>query len=90
MDDCPCRKPRRGLFTEAAFKWQIDLEHSFLIGVHWRDAQAAANVGCVSVMLESPWLGTGHHDLVLPSMTAVANWILEAGSLARQPLAQSC
>jgi len=86
MDECPCRKPRRGLFTEASFKWHIDLEHSFLIGVHWRDSQAAANVGCVSVMLESAWLGTGHHDLVLPNMAAAARWIGVAGSMAHPPL----
>ena len=87
MDECPCRKTRRGLFTEAAFKWQIDLERSFVIGGHWRDAQAAANVGCLSVMLESPWLGTGHHDMVLPDLAAAAQWIGEVLSPVPQPLA---
>src|SRR5262245_50107054 len=28
-DRCPCRKPKPGLFREAAFKWQLLLDHSF-------------------------------------------------------------
>ncbi len=30
-DCCPCRKPKPGLLTEAAFKWHINLERSFVI-----------------------------------------------------------
>src|SRR5438105_4555174 len=26
-DHCPCRKPKAGLLTEAAFKWRLDLDH---------------------------------------------------------------
>lgn len=77
MDECPCRKPRHGMLTEAAHKWQLDLEQSFLIGVHWRDAQAAANAGCISLMLQSPWLGSVHHDLVLADLQSIADRIVE-------------
>src|SRR5258706_16259498 len=30
-DRCPCRKPKAGLFAEAAYKWGIDLNRSFVI-----------------------------------------------------------
>jgi len=30
-DHCPCRMPRPGLLIEAAFKWHINLDHSFVV-----------------------------------------------------------
>lgn len=83
-DECPCRKPAPGLFTEAAFKWQLDLERSFVISNKWQDARAARTVGCTSMLIKSPWIGNGHHDFVMPSIGAVADKILQlhAGHLA--------
>ena len=75
-DCCPCRKPKPGLLTEAAFKWHLDLDHSFVISNKWQDAEAAESVGCTSVLIESPWVGKGHHDFVLPSLEAVTDRIL--------------
>lgn len=69
-DRCPCRKPRPGLLREAAFKWQIDLDHSFFISDKWQDAKAAQNAGCTSLLVKSPWNGTGHHDFVLPDLAS--------------------
>jgi D-glycero-D-manno-heptose 1,7-bisphosphate phosphatase len=76
-DSCPCRKPLAGLFTEAAFKFHIDLERSFIISDKWQDARAARAVGCTSMMLQSPWVGSGHHDFVLPSLSVIADKILQ-------------
>lgn len=70
-DRCPCRKPRPGLFREAAFKWQLDLDHSIVVSDKWQDAKAAQNAGCTSLLVESPWNGTGHHDFILPDLESV-------------------
>ena len=80
----PAASPRPDLFTEAAFKWHLDLEHSFVISDKWQDARAARAVGCTSMILKSPWNGPGHHDFVLPSLAAIADKILQlqAGHLA--------
>jgi D-glycero-D-manno-heptose 1,7-bisphosphate phosphatase len=75
-DDCPCRKPAPGLFTEAAFKWHVDLDRSFVISDKWQDATAARSVGCTSMLIRSPWLGPGHHDFVLSGLDAIAEKIL--------------
>lgn len=72
---CPCRKPKAGLFSEAAFKWHINLEHSFVISDKWQDAEAARIIGATSLLLESPWIGDGHHDFVLPSIGAIVEKI---------------
>jgi D-glycero-D-manno-heptose 1,7-bisphosphate phosphatase len=75
-DHCPCRKPRPGLFTEAAFKWHLNLGLSFVVSDKWPDAEAARICGCVSLLLESPWIGAGHHDFVLPSLEEIQDKIL--------------
>lgn len=66
----PCRKPHPGMFLEAAFKWSLDLDRSFVVSDKWPDAKAAQVAGCTSVMIESPWIGDDHHDFVVPDLAA--------------------
>lgn len=75
-DHCPCRKPRPGLMIEAAFKWHLNLDHSFVISDKWQDAEAARTAGCTSLLLKSPWIGQGHHDFVLPNLKFIADKII--------------
>jgi D-glycero-D-manno-heptose 1,7-bisphosphate phosphatase len=76
-DRCGCRKPGHGLLLEAAFKWQLDLERSFVISDKWQDAAAARTVGCTSLLINSPWIGTAHRDFLLPSLAAAVEKILQ-------------
>ncbi len=66
----PCHKPQPGMFLEAAFRWRLDMEWSFVISNKWEDAKAAQALGCTSVMIESPWLGDDPHDFVVPDFPA--------------------
>ena len=75
-DLCPCRKPKPGLLIEAAFKWHLNLDHSFVISDKWQDAEAARTAGCTSLLVESPWIGQCHHDFVLPNLAAIAEKII--------------
>jgi D-glycero-D-manno-heptose 1,7-bisphosphate phosphatase len=75
-DQCPCRKPQPGLLTEAAFKWHLDLDRSYVISDKWQDAAAARVVGATSLLLASPWIGPGHHDFVLPDLQTILDKIL--------------
>src|SRR5271163_179236 len=76
-DCCPCRKPKPGLLTEAAFKWQVNMERSFVISNKWQDAEAAHNAGCTSLLIASPWIGKGHRDIVLPKLADVPKKIIQ-------------
>jgi D-glycero-D-manno-heptose 1,7-bisphosphate phosphatase len=82
-DECSCRKPGTGLFTEAAFKWQINLQNSFIVSDKWQDARVAHSLGCFSLMLKSPWIGSGHYDFVVPDLALIVDKIL----CLRRPLA---
>lgn len=50
--DCDCRKPKPGMLLDAAKRFNIDLEKSFIIGDSWRDIGAgkAAGVQTIGVM----------------------------------------
>lgn len=76
-DHCPCRKPKPGLLKEAAYKWHIDLGHSFVISDKWQDAEAARVAGCTSLLMASPWVGRVHHDFVLPDLGSIVGKVFE-------------
>jgi D-glycero-D-manno-heptose 1,7-bisphosphate phosphatase len=76
-DMCPCHKPRPGLLREAAFKWQLNLEQSFVVSDKWQDAEAAHASGCTSLLLASPWTGSGHRDLIMGSLFEITDRILK-------------
>jgi D-glycero-D-manno-heptose 1,7-bisphosphate phosphatase len=77
LDRCPCRKPKPGLFLEAGFKWHLDLEHSFVISDKWQDAEAAHNAGCTSLLIKSPWNGSGHRDFIFADLQTALERILQ-------------
>ena len=76
-DHCPCRKPNPGLLVEAAHKWHLGLDCSFVVSDKWQDAEAARAAGCTSLLLQSPWIGMVHRDFVLPDLGAIVDKILQ-------------
>lgn len=44
--DCECRKPKAGLFLQAAKDFNIELPQSIMIGDSGRDVEAGENSGC--------------------------------------------
>ena len=77
QDACPCRKPKPGLLMEAAFKWHLEIDHSFVVSEMWQDAQAAHVAGCTSLLIRSPWNGSGHHDFVLEDLSELAAKVMQ-------------
>ena len=52
--DCDCRKPKAGLFLQAAHDFNIDLGQSMMIGDSVRDMESGRNAGCrESVLIET-------------------------------------
>ena len=52
-DDCSCRKPQPGMLLAAARDWDIDLAASYMVGDRWRDIEAGARAGCVTVLINN-------------------------------------
>lgn len=75
---CDCRKPRTGLFKQIAERFHADLSAVPAIGDSLRDLQAAAEVGCQPMLVET---GKGKKTLDaggLPKGTLIFSDLAEA------------
>ena len=52
QDNCKCRKPKPGLLLEAAYKWNVDLIKSYMIGDRWKDIEAGEKAGCKTIFID--------------------------------------
>lgn len=57
--DCECRKPKTGLFFQAAKEMDIDLSQSWMIGDGTTDIIAGHNAGCKTILITNN-VQTGH------------------------------
>jgi len=53
-EGCQCRKPKPGMLLEAATKWEIDLQRSYLVGDRSSDIEAGLSVGCTTFLIGLP------------------------------------
>lgn len=74
-DNCECMKPKTGMFTAAAKKWNIDLAHSFKVGDTAQDTEAAKTAGCTSVILDAPYNTSVQSDIRIRSLAELSKVI---------------
>ena len=53
QDKCECRKPNPGLIFEAAKKWNVKLNKSYMIGDRWKDIDAGNRSGCKTIFIDN-------------------------------------
>jgi D-sedoheptulose 7-phosphate isomerase len=78
-DACACRKPRPGLFTRAASRYDLNLRKSYSIGDRWRDVEAGSNAGCKTVLIDFHYPEQPPRrppDATVPSLAEAVEWIL--------------
>jgi heptosyltransferase-2 len=86
-EDCPCRKPKRGMVDRAVAERRIDLSRSYLIGDQARDIELAHLAGIPGLFVTSgpagrqPLLELESKGIqpcrTVASMAEAAEWILE-------------
>ncbi len=83
-EDCPCRKPRAGLFHQAAEDFGIDLEKCYFVGDTASDMEAAANAGVVPIFVSTGLDDTSSileenfphpPELIATSLLEAAEWL---------------
>ncbi len=81
-DRCICRKPRPGLLLRAAAEFQLDLEHSWMVGDSWNDVEAARAAGCRMILVAGAHAdaGTKRPEFVAVSLPDAVEIILSAAS----------
>jgi D-glycero-D-manno-heptose 1,7-bisphosphate phosphatase len=76
-DGCDCRKPLPGLILKAAVEWDVDPRRSYVIGDRWRDIEAGARAGCVTLLVQKDRSqdNRARADHTVDSLLEAARWI---------------
>ncbi|MDQ2945174.1 MAG: HAD family hydrolase [Acidobacteriota bacterium] len=77
-DNCSCRKPLPGLILEAAGKYGIDVQKSYLIGDRWRDIDAGWAAGCKTILIDYGYRERGpthSPDKLVANLSQAVEWI---------------
>ena len=75
-DGCECRKPSPGMLRQAAERWEVDLERSFVAGDRWRDIDAGRAAGCHTVLLERAYSKCTTADASVSTLPEAVDLIL--------------
>lgn len=78
---CRCRKPLPGMLQEAARRFDIDLESSYMIGDKLIDMQAGAAAGCRSILVRTGY-GAQEERLVQSGVEVCDDLLTAAERLA--------
>jgi D-glycero-D-manno-heptose 1,7-bisphosphate phosphatase len=73
---CNCRKPKPGLFLQAAAALDLDLAHSYVVGDRWSDLKAAAAVQAKGILVLTGY-GRGDHDYIGPGQKVQPTYVAE-------------
>ncbi|RIK76612.1 hypothetical protein DCC62_11125 [candidate division KSB1 bacterium] len=80
--NCQCRKPRLGMFLQAAQDFQSELD-GFMIGDKKSDVEAGRNAGLQTVLVRTGYgeqtiaEGKTHPDWIAEDLSAAVDWILQ-------------
>ena len=74
--ECNCRKPRTGLFEQAALDLNLDLSESYVVGDRSSDLKAGRNIGAKSILVLTGY-GRGELEYVLPRKGVKPDFVAE-------------
>ena len=78
---CDCRKPKTGLFKQAAAELDLDLVRSYVVGDRFSDLKAAANCGATGILVLTGY-GRGDLEYVGPELDIKPDHVAEDLSAA--------
>ena len=73
---CDCRKPKPGLFLQAAADLDLDLGRSYVVGDRWSDLKAAAAVQPKGVLVLTGY-GRGDYEYIGPTQPVQPAYVAE-------------
>ena len=86
-DDCPCRKPRPGLFEQARDALGIDLAGSWMVGDTAKDVAAARGAGVRPLFVLTGW-GKRDREAALAGGLAAGDIVADLSAAADRILSQ--
>lgn len=82
-DGCSCRKPRPGMLTELARRWDLEMTSSYMVGDGWKDMVAGRAAGCRTVLIRAAYNGGVAADAEAGDVVEAVDLILGAGGVGR-------
>ncbi len=76
---CSCRKPKPGMIIELSARHNIDLGASVVVGDRWRDIDAGANAGCMTIFIDY-----GYNETLRSEPTWKVSSMSQAGLILRK------
>ncbi len=73
---CNCRKPKNGLFLDAARDLNLDLSRSYVVGDRWSDLKAAAKCRAKGILVLTGY-GRGDYDYIGPAQEIQPHFVAE-------------
>ena len=74
--DCNCRKPKIGLFTQAAQELDVDLGKSYVVGDRWSDLKAGVKCNATPVLVLTGY-GKGDYDYIGPQQEVQPTYVAQ-------------
>ena len=76
-DLCCCRKPLPGMIYAMAFKHEVQISKSYMVGDRWRDIGSGKAAGCTTILVNAfPESKRVEPDVELADLLAASRWIL--------------
>ncbi|MFC1985403.1 D-glycero-alpha-D-manno-heptose-1,7-bisphosphate 7-phosphatase [Chloroflexota bacterium] len=75
-EGCDCRKPKPKLVYQAVKDYDIDLQHSFVVGDLGLDVELGKNVGCMTILIGDKAGNGVTADCVADNLLQAVDWIL--------------
>jgi len=78
-DGCECRKPKPGLILQAAMKYNLELQSSWMVGDRWKDIAAGKAAGVKTVFVDyhySEKYKCNPADIIIDDVSLLADVIL--------------
>ncbi|MFA7382993.1 MAG: D-glycero-beta-D-manno-heptose 1,7-bisphosphate 7-phosphatase [Desulfurivibrionaceae bacterium] len=73
---CDCRKPKPGLFLQAAADLGLDLARSYVVGDRWSDLKAAAAVQAKGILVLTGY-GRGDYEYIGPVQSVQPSYVAD-------------
>lgn len=74
-DGCECKKPKPGMFLQAAEKWNINLKSSFVIGDMASDVCAGKTAGCGTILIDCNYNKNIEADVRVKDLQGVVEFL---------------
>ncbi len=77
IHQCECRKPKPGMLTSLAKKWDLSIKDSVFIGDTFKDMEAGKKAGCFTILVDRDYNKGTNCDYLAKDLNDAVEYILK-------------